>query len=102
MKYDDSTWHSDGDFPADSPARFGGTHIGLFLRWCFEQGWASALHVERAPADVEAVIGGTMTGTDFLFRYCDGKLTDEDLNDEGNAFAAVYYGRDGLYLRDYS
>lgn len=35
------------------------------------------------------------------FKLCDGKLTDEDLSDEGNAFAADYYGDDGYYLEDY-
>ena len=42
-----------------------------------------------------------MSATDFLFKYCDGKFNDEDLNEEGNAFAAKYYGEDGLYLGDY-
>ena len=44
-----------------------------------------------------------------LFRqFCDWKFTDEDLNDEGNAFAAEYYGSSeglnaapGGYLSDY-
>ena len=35
------------------------------------------------------------------FKLCDGKLTDEDFSDEGNAFAADYYGKDGYYLEDY-
>jgi hypothetical protein len=48
------------------------------------------------------VVTGVITGTAFLFNYCDGKFTDEDLNDEGNAFAARYYGSDGLYLDDYA
>lgn len=39
MKYDDATWHSGGEFPPESPAEFGGTHIALFLRWCFVKGW---------------------------------------------------------------
>ena len=43
-----------------------------------------------------------MTATRFLFANCDGKLTDEDLNDEGNAFAAQYFGDDGCYLSDYA
>ena len=39
-----------------------------------------------------------MSGTDFLFKSCDGKFTDEDLSDTGNRFAADYYQ---LYLADY-
>ena len=48
------------------------------------------------------VISGEMSGTDFLFKYCDGKFTDEDLNDEGNFVTAKYYGDDGYYLDDYA
>jgi hypothetical protein len=102
MKYDDASWHYEGEFPEDQPEEHGGTHIGLFLKWCFMRGWAGALHTSEEPQAVAAVVGGAMTGTAFLFNYCDGKFTDEDLNDEGNAFAARYYGSDGLYLDDYA
>ena len=43
-----------------------------------------------------------MSGTEFLFQYCDEKFTDEDLSPEGNAFAKSYYGENGLYLRDFA
>ena len=43
-----------------------------------------------------------MSGTKFLFTHCDGKFTDEDLDDEGNDFASRYYGANGLYLEDYA
>ena len=102
MKYDDASWHSGGDFPRGSPAEFGGTHIALFLRWCFKKGWAGELHLQEEPDDTLKVADGQMRATDFLFKYCDGKLTDEDLNEEGNAFAKQYYGPTGLYLRDYA
>lgn len=101
MKYDDASWHYGGAFPEGQPDEHGGTHIGLFLRWCFERGWAGSLHLEEAPDAVAEVVRGEMSGTDFLFRYCDGKFTDEDLNDEGNEFAAKYFGDDGLYFDDY-
>jgi len=32
-----------------------------------------------------------MTGREFVIDACDGKFTSEDLNAEGNAFAAAYY-----------
>lgn len=102
MKYDDASWHYGGDFPSDSPQEFGGTHIGLFLRLCFMKGWAGELHTEGEPEAVAAVVQGTMSGTDFLFKYCDGKLTDEDFNDDGNAVAEQYYGKNGHYLNDYA
>ena len=44
---------------------------------------------------------GTLSATDYLFKRCDGKLTDEDLTEAGRAFAAAYYGEDGLYFDDF-
>lgn len=102
MKYDDASWHYRGDFPEDSPEEYGGTHIALFLKWCFAQGWAGELHLQEEPEDTQRVIGGQLSATEFFFKYCDGKLTDEDFNAEGNAFAEKYYGDEGLYLADYS
>ncbi len=102
MKYDDASWHSDGDFPNTSPQEYGGTHIGLFLRWCFIRGWAGSLHLEEWPKDVAKLVAGEISGTEFLFEKCDGKFTDEDLSDEGNSFAGAYYADDGLYLGDYA
>jgi len=102
MKYDDASWHYGGDFPEGAPEELGGTHIGLFLRYFFTRGWVGDIHTEEYPDAVAAVIDGTMSGTDFLFKYCDEKLTDEDFNTEGNAIAEQYYGESGLYLSDYA
>ena len=89
-------------FPSKVSPEYGGTHIALFLKWCFIKGWAGELHLEEWPVDVTRVIDGSMTATEFLFANCDGKLTDEDFNDEGNAFASQYFGEDGCYLGDYA
>ncbi len=102
MKYDDASWHYDGNFPAGQPQEHGGTHIALFLKWCFSKGWAAELHSDEAPEAVARVISGELSATEFLFNYCDGQITDEDLSDEGNLIAQQYYGDDGLYLQDYS
>ena len=102
MKYDDASWHSGGDFPKESPEEYGGTHIALFLKWCFIKGWAGELHLVEEPDDTKKVIDGSMSPTEFLFKYCDGKLTDEDFNEQGNAFAEKYYGDGGLYLGEYA
>lgn len=103
MKYDDASWHCGSDnFPEDQPEEYGATHIGLFLKWCFIQGWAGTLHMREEPDAVHAVIAGRLSGTEFLLTYCDGKLTSESLNAPGNAFAGKYYGDQGLYLQDYS
>lgn len=101
MKYDDASWHHGAeDFPESSPVELGGVHIALFMKWCFQQGWAGEMHKETAAEDVDHVITDKMTATEFLFKYCDGKFTAEDLNNEGNKFAQKYYGDNGLYLDD--
>jgi hypothetical protein len=102
MKYDDASWHSESAVAAGSPEEYGGTHIGMFLKWCFVKGWASDLHTSEEPVDTQAVIDGTLSGTDFLFKYCDGKLTNEDFDLEGLKFTDAYYGDDGFYLADYA
>lgn len=102
MKYDDASWHYGGEFPDDSPQEFGATHIAMFLRWCFNKGWAGDLHLEEEPEDTQRVIDGSMSATEYFLKYCDEKLTDEDLNSKGNAFAENYYGDKGLYLPDYA
>ena len=58
--------------------------------------------MEEEPEDTRKVADGHMSATEYLFKYCDGKFTNEDLNKEGNEFAAEYYGDDGLYLDDYT
>lgn len=101
MKYDDASWHDNDEFPTDQPYEHTGTHIALYLRWCFIKGWASELHMEYEPDAVADVISGNLSATEFLFEHCDGKFTDEDLTDEGNMFTEQYYGSDG-YLLDYA
>ena len=101
VKYDDASWHCGGDFPKGQPEEHGGTHIALFLKWCFMKGWAGKHHLDSEPEAVAAVIAGKLSATDFFFEYCDGKLVSDMLNEAGNTFAQRYYGDDGLYLNDY-
>lgn len=101
MKYDDASLHYNGEFPANTPQQYGGTHIALFLRFCFVKGWAGPLHIQQRPAEVQRVIDGSLPATQFLFGFCNGCLTDQDLNETGKAFADQYYGRDGMYVYDY-
>lgn len=50
----------------------------------------------------DAVESQKMSPAEILFAMCDGKLTSEDLNDEGNAFADAYYQDTSTgYLPDY-
>jgi len=105
MAYDKADWHSGGDFPSDLPPENGGTHIGMFLAWAILRHLEGEFHREESPDDLEAVRNREMTGRDFLFKVCDGKFWEEDLSEEGNAFAAHYYGPGGApgqYFNDYS
>jgi hypothetical protein len=104
--FDRADWHSGAaNYPRDLPPEAGGTHIGMFLAWAILRQRISAAHEQED--DVLAVRRRAKTGRDFLFEACDGKFWDEDLSDEGAAFARVYY-QDGHgnihpagYLADY-
>ncbi len=91
MKYDDATWHHGGTVREGLAQENAATHIGIFLAWAFERGFAGRLHVANSPSELEAVRQRRMTGRDYLLSRCKGKLTDKELNDVANAFAAAYY-----------
>jgi hypothetical protein len=102
MKYDDATWHSGGTFPDDLPAEAGATHTGMFVAWALLSGLSGDIHIVDFPDDVPSLRDRSITPGAFFLASCDGKLTSEDLNDEGNAFAASYFGLEkGGYLADY-
>ena len=102
MKYDDATWHSGGDFPADLPPEAGGTHTGMFLAWALLAGLGGELHTEDEPDTVPRLATRRTTPGQFFLEWCDGKFTDEDVNDEGNAFVRDYFDFEkGQYLGDY-
>ena len=102
MKYDDASWHYGGDFPKDLPDEAGATHAGMFVAWALLSGLAGQIHTEDFPEDLEALRTRSITPGHFLFKYCDGKFIDENLNDQGNAFAAAYFDLEhGSYLADY-
>lgn len=105
MKYDDASWHYGGEFPEGSPIEYGATHIALIMKWCFQKGWAGDLHINNVASnnDLQKMIANEMSATDFFMHWCDGKLTDEDFNEQGNVFLKEYYGKEGaLYLPDYA
>ena len=94
-KFDDASWHAGGDFPKDLPQEAGGTHIGMFVAWAFLSGLVGEVHCD----DVEPLQLRSMTPGAFFLDACDGKFTDETLNDEGTLFAKAYY--DQQYSDDY-
>jgi hypothetical protein len=86
MKYDDAEYYF-LEFETDLPNEYGGRHMGWFIEWAILRGLAG----DELMAYADAVRSGAMDGLQLLFERCDGKLTDEDLNDEGNAFAEDVY-----------
>ena len=102
MKYDDASWHYGGQFPKDLPDEAGATHTGMFVAWALLAGLAGELHSDEFPEDVEKLRSRSVTPGQFFLEACDGKFTDEDLNDDGNAFAQEYFDFDrGAYMKDY-
>lgn len=102
MKYDDASWHSGGKFPEDLPSEAGATHTGMFVAWALLSGLAGDIHIEDFPESIPMLRDRTVTPGAFFLSSCDGKFTDEDLNDEGNAFTASYFDFEtGKYLTDY-
>ena len=106
--FDRADWHSGAaNYPRDLPPEAGGTHIGMFLAWAILRRRIAPEHEVESAETLLAVRRRVKTGRDFLFAECDGKFWGEDLDEEGAAFARVYY-QDGHgnirtdgYLADY-
>lgn len=108
MKYDDASWHYGGDFPADLSPEAGATHIALFVSWAVLNGLAGEYHTNDAADALALLQKREVTPAEWFIRTCDEKFTNEDLNGEGNSFAASYYANgeglhstNGCYLDDY-
>ena len=102
MKYDDASWHSGGKFPKDLPPEAGATHTGMFVAWALMSGLAGEMYTNDFPDEIPKLRARSLTPGSFFLEACDGKFTDDDLNEEGNAFAQMYFDfKKGAYLRDY-
>ena len=102
MKYDDASWHSGAEFPADLPPEAGATHSGMFLAWALISGLGGEYHVLDSAEDLARLRARKLTPGQYFLMVCDGKFTDEDLSAEGNAFAQAYFDLEkGNYLGDY-
>lgn len=102
MKYDDASWHYGGDFPKDLRDEAGATHTGMFVAWALLSGLAGQIHIDDFPEDLETLRTRSVTPGQFFLQSCDGKFTDENLNERGNAFAKAYFDLErGGYLLHY-
>ena len=84
------------------PEEAGATHSGIFFAWALFAGLGGEPHVADTLEAIERRQRREVTPGLFFLEQCDGKLTDEDFNDEGNAFAQAYFDfTNGTYLDDY-
>jgi hypothetical protein len=102
MKYDDAAWHYEGNFPKDLPWRAAATHTGMFVAWALLRDLASERHLRDFPQGVLSLRARRLTPGLFFLSTFDGKFSNDDLNAEGNAFAAHYYDlQNGQFIKDY-
>jgi len=74
----------------------------MFVAWAFLSGLAGSIHIDDFPDNIPKLRARSLTPGQFFLASCDGKFTDEDLSDEGNAFALAYFAFEkGSYLADY-
>jgi hypothetical protein len=99
--YDDAVYHQGA--PAFSSRRVNplnaGTHIGMYLAWIILNRLESFQLRQQAASPVEEVRNREISGRDFLFAHCDGRLTSDALNKEAQIFTESYY--EDRYLNDY-
>ncbi|PQJ18321.1 DUF7832 domain-containing protein [Nonlabens tegetincola] len=99
MKYDDTSWHYDGDFPQHLSKKNAATHIGMFLKWIIENDFISEYYKIKYDEEIALVNQNKITGAQFLIQYCDEKLTADEINNYIKPFVDFYY--EEKYLEDY-
>jgi hypothetical protein len=100
MKYDDAEY-AFLNFETDLDSDAGYTYIGQYLAWAILNGLGNTDPTRGADwlASHAALREQRTTPGEVLATFCDGKLTDDDLNEEGNAFTRFYYEKH--YYADY-
>ena len=74
----------------------------MYVAWALQSGLAGELHTDEMPESLTQLAQRSLTPGAFFLSVCDGKFTDEDLNEEGDAFTANYFDfSSGSYIADY-
>ncbi|MBL9106639.1 MAG: hypothetical protein JNL82_37305 [Myxococcales bacterium] len=97
QKYDDASWHTATDFPAVLSHERATTHIGMFFGWIVDRGLVGPLLTERCADELARFKAREFTGPQLLRACCDDQLTDDWLDEVGDAFAAEYYASSSYY-----
>ncbi len=100
-KYDDASWHYEGDFPKNLPIENAATHIGMFITWCIENNLLSEEQTLDFEEDISEVKKYKMTGSEYLINNCDEKFIEDDLCELGNNFTKDYYNNNSLFADKY-
>jgi hypothetical protein len=99
MKYDDAEFCF-LNFETELANEAGGTHTGMYLAWAAQRGLlGDAFAGAEGQRQVARLLAREITGRDLYFDRCDGKLTSDDLSEQGNAFTAWYYEKQ--FVLDY-
>lgn len=85
------------DEQAQEICLYAGNHIGFFVAWVIKHGFISEEHSENA--GINKVKEETMTGTEYLLEYCDGKFWSLDVAESLIPFVKEYYLKN--YFQDY-
>lgn len=89
------------DFTAEDESilwEYASNHIAMFLTWVIDNGFYGNIHNE-ASDDIQLVKARKMTGTEFLAKHCDYRLSDEDFSPEIRPFVECYYFQ--KYIQQY-
>lgn len=109
FKFDDASWHSEGDFPSELPPIAGGIHISLYLIWAVLSGLSSDNFLSEIEGGQEALSRRSLSPGWWFEVNCGGRFLSDMLNDDGLAFSWHYYANDSgyattqpNYLEDYT
>lgn len=89
------------DFTAEDESiiwEYASNHIAMFLTWVIDNGFYGNIHYE-ASDDIQLVKARKMSGTEFLAKHCDYRLSDEDFSPEILPFVECYYFQ--KYIQQY-
>jgi len=103
--YDKAKYHLGAEnFPKNLLPVQAYVHTGMFLGWIidnnlFNKEFFDKLDIQK---EIEGFRNRKISSINIYQNQLDGVLTDEDLNEEGNAFAQDYFIFDkGRYIYDY-
>jgi hypothetical protein len=99
--YDKAEYHYGGDYPEDLTGEQAFVHTGMYLGWIIDHDLYSEEFASECPDLIKQFKAGQITGA-RVYEWWDGCLSDDMLNEEGNAFSQFYFDfEQGQFLADY-